>query len=116
MNRKKISKNQAQKFGENRFANERGAALAIAVIVVAILSVVGLTALAFSSSEACIAGSDLQRTQTFYASSAGLEKMTNDFSNLFRTKMNPSIDDLNTIAGSPPDALLNEGFTFEQTL
>ena len=77
---------------------EQGAALAIAIIVVAILAVVALTALAFSSTEARIAGSDLQRTQTFYAASTGMEKMTNDFSNLFRTKMNPTDADLYTIA------------------
>ena len=109
-------KNRNKTASKNFLKNERGAALAIAVIVLAILSVVGLTALAFSSSEARIAGSDLQRTQTFYASSAGLEKMTNDFSNLFRRKMNPTLADLNTIAGSPPDALLAEGFSFTQTL
>src|SRR5690349_7989567 len=109
---KRLFENQGQKVSKNNTGSERGAALAIAVIVVAILSVVGLTALAFSSSEARIAGSDLQRTQTFYASSAGLEKMTNDFSNLFRRKMNPTLADLNEIAGAPPDSLLNEGFTF----
>ncbi len=113
---KRSSENQGRKVSKNNSYNERGAALAVAVIVVAILSVVGLTALAFSSSEARIAGSDLQRTQTFYAASAGLEKMTNDFSNLFRRKMNPTYDDLLAIAGAPPAALGAEGFTFEQTL
>ena len=54
--------------------DQQGAALALAVIVVAILAVVALTALAFSSSEARIAGSDLQRTQTFYATESGMEK------------------------------------------
>lgn len=97
-------------------SKERGAALAVALIVVAILSVIALTALAFSSKEARIAGSDLQRSHTFYASSAGLEKMTNDFSNLFRRKMNPTTADLYTIAGSPPNALTTEGFTFTQHL
>lgn len=116
MIRKRLIKNQDKRFSKNILSNERGAALAIAIIVMAILSVIGLTALAFSSSEARIAGSDLQRTQTFYASSAGLEKMTNDFSNLFRRKLNPTLADLNTIAGAPPDALLLEGFTFTQTL
>lgn len=96
--------------------SERGAALAVAVIVIAILSVVALTALAFSSTEARIAGSDLQRMQTFYAASASLEKMTNDFSNLFNTKMNPTDEDLNLIANSPPSELDTEGFRFEQTL
>jgi hypothetical protein len=113
---KKFEGKQDKQVSGNNLSNERGAALAIAVIMVAILAVVGLTALAFSSSEARIAGSDLQRTQTFYASSAGLEKMTNDFSNLFRRKLNPTTADLNTIAAAPPPALLTEGFTFTQNL
>ena len=96
--------------------NQKGAALAIAIIIVAILAVVALTALAFSSTEARIAGSDLQRTQTFYASESGLEKMTNDFSNLFRTKLYPTTTDLTTIANSPPAPLLTEGFAFQQVL
>jgi hypothetical protein len=97
-------------------SNEKGAALAIAVIMVAIMAVVGLTALAFTSSEARIAGSDLQRTQAFYAASAGLEKMSNDFSNLFRRKMHPTPADLDTIAASPPTVLLTEGYGFNQYL
>ncbi len=96
---------------------ERGAALAVAVIVIAILAIVALTALAFSSTEARIAGSDLQRTQTFYAASSALEKMTNDFSNLFYTKMHPTDADLDIIENSPPPELQAEGFDFrEQTL
>ncbi len=112
----KLHKKQKEVVSNSKFKDERGAALAIAIIMVAILSVVALTALAFSSSEARIAGSDLQRSHTFYASSAGLEKMTNDFSSLFRRKMNPNVTDLNTIAGSPPNELLLEGFTFSQIL
>jgi hypothetical protein len=117
MIRKNLKEKQNTRVSKHKLSNERGAALAIAVIMVAILAVVGLTALAFSSSEARIAGSDLQRTQTFYASSAGLEKMTNDFSNLFRRKMNPTTADLNAIAKAPPEELrVNENFTFVQEL
>ncbi len=90
---------------ENKKNRERGAALAIAIIIVAILSVVALTALAFSSTEARIAGSDLQRTQTFYATSAAMEKMTNDFSNLFRKKMRPTDADLHIIVNAYPQEL-----------
>lgn len=96
--------------------NEAGAALAIAIIIVAILSVVGLTALAFSSTEARVAGSDLQRTHAFYAAAAGMEKMTNDFSNLFRSKMYPTTADLDAIENAPPQALRDEGFTFIQSI
>lgn len=95
---------------------ERGAALAIAVITVAILAVVALTALAFSSTEARMAGSDLRRTQTFYAAAAGIEKMTNDFSALFQKKLTPTPGDLDTIEINPPEPLRKEGFSFAQTL
>ena len=111
---KKYSDNQSKK--DAKLNNQQGAALAIAIIIVAILAVVALTALAFSSTEARIAGSDLQRTQTFYASESGMEKMTNDFSNLFRTKLYPTAADLLIIQTSPPAPLLTEGFTFDQTL
>jgi hypothetical protein len=96
--------------------DESGAALAIAIIVVAILSVIALTALAFSSSEARIAGSDLQRTQTFYATAASIEKLSNNFSDLFRTKMRPAAADLTSLAAVQPPELVAEGFTFQQTL
>lgn len=96
--------------------DEKGAALAIAVIIVAILSVIGLTALAFSSSEARMAGSDLQKTQTFYATAASIERLTNNFSNLFHKKMRPAPADLTTIAANQPSELVAEGFTFQQTL
>ena len=110
--------------GENKSAlkihkinqKERGSALAIAIIIVAILSVVALTALAFSSTEARIAGSDLQRTQTFYATTAAMEKMTNDFNNLFHINMRPTTDDLDKISDSYPTELKTEGFSFDQTL
>ncbi len=95
---------------------ERGAALAIAMIVVAILAVIALTALAFSSTETRLAASDLQRTQTFYATIAAMEKMTNDFSNLFHIKMRPTADDMNTITLAEPEELRDEGFSFHQTL
>jgi len=95
---------------------EKGVALVVAIIVVAILSVVALTALAFSSNETRIAGSELNRMQAHYAAQSGLEKMTNDFSNLFQRKTSPTAADLLTIRNSPPTALQTEGFTFTQTL
>lgn len=111
-----MSLNNCQAKKCDRRGGERGAALAIAVIVVVILAVIAMTALAFSSTEARIAGSDLQRTHAFYAAAAGMEKMTNDFSNLFNRKMNPTADDLKTIENSPPEELDAENFKFKQTL
>ena len=58
-----------------RGGNERGAALATALIVMSLLAAISMTVLAVVTHETRIAGSDLQRTQTFYAAAASIEKM-----------------------------------------
>src|SRR5438876_10226621 len=96
--------------------NERGAALATALLVMSLLAAISMTVLAVVTHESRIAGSDLQRTQTFYAADAGIEKMTNDFSDLFTKTSRPTTTELNTISAGYPTELLDEGFSFNQTL
>lgn len=96
--------------------DERGAALVISLIVLVLLSVIALSVLATVSTEANIAGSDLQRARTFYAAEAGLEKMTNDFNALFLRKPRPTRDDLDDIQEGFPTELSGEGFTAIQTI
>src|SRR5947208_16408681 len=95
---------------------EQGAALSTALIVMSLLAAISMTVLAVVTHEARIAGSDLQRTQTFYAADAGLEKMTNDFSKLFAKTANPTSAPLSNIATSYPTELTGEGFSFNQSL
>jgi hypothetical protein len=95
---------------------EEGAALAVAIIILAILTVVSMTALTFSSSEAHVAGADLRRSQSFYAAVSGIEKMTSDFSDLFRRKIQPTTADLTAIANDKPAELVTEGFDFDQKI
>ena len=97
-------------------SEERGAALTIALILMALIAGISLSVLAVVSTEARIAGSDLQRTQTFYAAAAGIEKMTSDFSALFARTSRPTLAQLNNIAASYPPELINEGFSFTQIL
>jgi Tfp pilus assembly protein PilX len=97
-------------------AGERGAALATALIILSMLSVISMTVLAVVTNESRIAGSDLQRTQTFYASACGVEKMTSDFCSLFARTSRPTTTQLNNIAAAYPSELTGEGFTFSQTL
>ena len=92
--------------------NERGAALATALIIMSLLACISMTVLAVVTHEVRIAGSDLQRTQTFYAAAAGMEKMTADFSSLFATTSRPTTAQLNNVAASYPSELTNEGFAF----
>src|SRR5438046_7221691 len=95
---------------------ERGAALATSLLVLSVLAAVSMTVLAVVTHESRIAGSDLQRTQTFYAAAAGIEKMTNDFSDLFTKTSRPTTTELNTISAGYPTELLNEGFSLHQNL
>jgi Tfp pilus assembly protein PilX len=71
-------------------SSERGAALATAIFMMAILAAIAMSVLAVVNTESRIAGSDLQRTQTFYAGAAGIEKMTTDFSALFSRTSRPT--------------------------
>jgi hypothetical protein len=84
--------------------------------MLALLSAVAMTVLAVVRTETRIAGSDLKRTQTFYAASAGIEKMTSDFSQLFSRTSRPSTTQMNRIAATPPDELATEGYSLTQSL
>jgi Tfp pilus assembly protein PilX len=91
---------------------ERGAALATALIIMSLLSAISMTVLAVVTHESRIAGSDLQRTQTFYAAAAAVEKMTNDFCSLYARTSRPTTAQFNAIAASYPTELTSEGFSF----
>ena len=93
-------------------SGERGAALATSLIILTLLGAISMTVLAVVTNESRIAGSDLQRTQTFYASAASIEKMTADFCALFNQTSRPTIAQFNNIAASYPTELTGEGFSF----
>lgn len=102
-------------FDTNPRSGERGAALAMAILMLTLLSVIALSVLAVVTTETRVAGSDLDKTQAFYAAAAGIEKMTSDFSTLFARTSRPTTTQLTTIAGTPPD-LASEGFSFNQSI
>ncbi|MCM3873042.1 MAG: hypothetical protein ND895_20355, partial [Pyrinomonadaceae bacterium] len=97
-------------------SGERGAALAAALLMLGLLSAVAMTVLAVVTTETRVAGSDLKRTQTFYASAAGIEKMTSDYSALFQQSARPTEVQIGAIAADYPSELRDEGFTFAQTI
>jgi hypothetical protein len=99
-----------------RRSGERGAALAMAILMMGLLSVIALTVLAVVHTETKIAGSDLERTQACYASAAGIEKLTSDFSSLFAHTSRPTTAQFSDIADNYPTELTAEGYTFTQTV
>jgi hypothetical protein len=80
-----------------------------------LLSAIAMTVLAVVRTETRVAGSDLRRTQTFYASAAGIEKMTNDFSGLYQKTSRPTDAEVAEIEDLFPTELDAEGFSFDQT-
>lgn len=100
-----------QKAGQPR-GDERGAALVTSILLLGLLGAIAMTVLAVVHTETRIASSDLDRTRTFYAAAASIEKMTTDFSGLFARTSRPTSTQLSTIANSPPTELINEGFSF----
>jgi hypothetical protein len=77
-----------------------------------LLAAISMTVLAVVTHESRIAGSDLQRTQTFYAAAASIEKMTSDFCALYARTSRPSSQDFSDIAAAYPTELTGEGFAF----
>src|SRR6476659_2180840 len=99
----------ARRSGRN---NERGAALATSLLIMSALAAVSMTVLAVVTHEARIAGSDLKRTQTYYATAACIEKMTSDFSDLFTQTSAPTATQIANVAANYPTELVSDGFTF----
>src|SRR6267142_561624 len=96
--------------------NESGAALVTALLMLALLSAIAMTVLAVVRTETRIAGSDLRRTQAFYAAAAGIEKMTGDFSQLYTKTSRPTQAQIDSVKNSPPAGLSAEGYTLNQDL
>ncbi|HVQ37785.1 MAG TPA: pilus assembly PilX N-terminal domain-containing protein, partial [Pyrinomonadaceae bacterium] len=97
-------------------SSESGAALVTSILILGMLSAIAITVLAVVSKESQIAGSDLKRTQAFYAAAAGIEKMTSDFNRLFLRTSRPSGPQLLIIQNSPPPELAAEGYTMNQLI
>jgi hypothetical protein len=97
-------------------SSERGAALVTTILILGMLSAIAITVLAVVSRESQIAGSDLKRTQTFYAAAAGIEKMSTDFSALFQVTSRPTGNQLLAIQNAWPQELQAEGYTFDQLI
>ncbi len=97
-------------------SSERGAALVTSILILAMLGAIAVTVLAVVSKEAKIAGSDLKRTQTFYAAASGIEKMTTDFSGLFQVTSRPTAAQLHAIEDAWPQELQAEGYQFDQLI
>ncbi len=111
-----MNRKAPQFINNDRRASEKGAALVTSILILGMLGAITCTVLAVVSKETRIAGSDLKRTQAFYAASAGIEKMTADFSGLFQITSRPTAAQLIGIQNAAPPELLAEGYTMDQLI
>jgi hypothetical protein len=85
-----------------RSRNDHGVALITVLLMLTLISgmLVATTALVIKDQKARF--QDHNRTDTFYAALAGLEKITNDLGRVFSTNYAPSDADLATVMANPP--------------
>ena len=81
---------------------EHGVALMSTLMVMLLLSsmLVGFTAMV--ASEARLGGLDVGAADSFYATHAGLEKLTSDLGALFATDFSPTGDQVRVLGDDPP--------------
>lgn len=115
MTKERIQSNESATLHQLR-SDERGAVLVLVLIILLLLGAISVSVLAVVTHETKIAGSDLRRTESYFAAASGIEKMTNDFSALFQRTANPTAAQLQQIASAPPSELTDQCFTFNQTL
>ncbi|MGD9589754.1 MAG: hypothetical protein AB7Q37_17050 [Pyrinomonadaceae bacterium] len=94
---------------------ERGSALVIALFVLALISVFVAYTLTRTAAEAAAVGNETAEARTLYAAQGSLETMTRNFNKVFELKLNPSINDLNSVRNGAVPALQPQ-FTFLQEL
>ncbi len=97
-------------------ANQRGSALVIAVLILALISVFVALALTRSATEAAAIGNETADGRTFYAAQGSLEVMTRNFNKIFETKINPSDDDISKVKTALVPGLDSSQYTFKQEL
>jgi len=84
------------------YDNEKGMVLSVALLLLAILTLLGSAAIVSTRTEVQLAGNWNAHTRTFYAAEAGLEKGIGDLKALLASTSEPTLSQLAAI--TPPRA------------
>ena len=97
-------------------SNETGAALVIALLIMALL--IGFAALALSRTvtEVAITGNDTAESRTFNAAEAALEDATRDFATVITNKFVPQSSDITNIQNSEVPYFQANGYEFNKVI
>lgn len=78
-------------------SGERGSAIVVALLVLALVSVFVAFAISRTAAEASAVGNETSSARTMYAAQGSLETMTRNFNKVFERKLNPSQTDLDKV-------------------
>lgn len=82
--------------------SEQGTALVGAMLVMLLMAAAMVSLTTLVAADAQMRQLEGERTQSFYAAQAGLEKLTADLGNLFQTNFAPTGDEIRALAVAPP--------------
>ena len=91
---------------------EKGSAIVIVLLVLALMSVFVAFAMSRSSTEAMAVGNETAESRTFYAAQGSLETMTRNFNKIFERRLNPTTTEIGAVSSTLPIGM--PGFTFNQ--
>lgn len=91
---------------------EKGSAIVIALLVLALMSVFVAFAMSRSATEAMAVGNETAEARTFYAAQGSLETMTRNFNKIFERRLNPTAAELTAVRTGLPVGI--NGYTFAQ--
>lgn len=85
--------------------NERGSALVIVALILALLTIYVSASLMNATSDAVSSNFEVAKKKAFFSAYSKLEQMTGDFSNLFLTSLSPSYDSMCRVVIKTPTSL-----------
>jgi Tfp pilus assembly protein PilX len=95
--------------------SQRGTAMIIAILIMALLAIFVAAATSRVSNEARVMGADQANTQAYFAAQAAIEHMSRDFSEVFDVRIRPTAGDITRIETTYP-ASFTPDFEFDQKL
>lgn len=84
---------------------ERGSALVIVALILALLTIYVSASLMNATSDAVSSNFEVAKKKAFFSAYSKLEQMTGDFSNLFLTSLSPSYDSMCRVVVKSPTSL-----------
>lgn len=87
---------------KTKYHSSQGFALVAALLMLLVLSAFSVAIVFLANSETQTHTTDLENTQAYYSSEAGMEKMMVDLSNLFLSNQSPTVTEIQAIGTTPP--------------